>query len=119
MFQPAVRELIVGAGAAKQFRGVTLGETISFRDSDWTVVGIFTTGGDAHESELIADADTVQSAFRRNMFQSVTALLDAPSAFERFKDALTTNPTLTVDVKREPDYYAEQSKQLTKIGRAH
>src|SRR3546814_3064048 len=57
MFQPAVRELIVGAGAAKQFRGVTLGETISFRDSDWTVVGIFTTGGDAHESELIADAD--------------------------------------------------------------
>ncbi|HEY9545893.1 MAG TPA: FtsX-like permease family protein [Solimonas sp.] len=115
MFQPAVRELIVGAGAAKQFRGVTLGETISFRDSDWTVVGIFTTGGDAHESELIADADTVQSAFRRNMFQSVTALLDAPSAFERFKDALTTNPTLTVDVKREPDYYAEQSKQLTKL----
>src|SRR3546814_19707810 len=66
-------------------------------------------------SELIADADTVQSAFRRNMFQSVTALLDAPSAFERFKDALTTNPTLTVDVKREPDYYAEQSKQLTKL----
>src|SRR3546814_14957291 len=49
------------------------------------------------------------------MFQSVTALLDAPSAFERFKDALTTNPTLTVDVKREPDYYAEQSKQLTKL----
>src|SRR3546814_14345957 len=35
--------------------------------------------------------------------------------FERFKDALTTNPTLTVDVKREPDYYAEQSKQLTKL----
>src|SRR3546814_12854463 len=66
-------------------------------------------------SELIADADTVQSAFRRNMFQSVTALLDAPSAFERFKDALTTNPTLTVDVKREPDYYAEQSKQLTQL----
>lgn len=113
MFQPAVRELIVGVGAAKQFRGVTLGKTISFRDSDWTVVGIFSTSGDAHESELIADADTVQSAFRRSMFQSVTTLLDAPSAFDRFKDALTTNPTLTVDVKREPDYYAEQSKHLT------
>src|SRR3546814_16918248 len=86
------------------------------RISDWSSdVCSSDLGGDAHESELIADADTVQSAFRRNMFQSVTALLDAPSAFERFKDALTTNPTLTVDVKREPDYYAEQSKQLTKL----
>src|SRR3546814_19459445 len=66
------------------------------RISDWSSdVCSSDLGGDAHESELIADADTVQSAFRRNMFQSVTALLDAPSAFERFKDALTTNPTLT------------------------
>lgn len=115
LFEPAVRELIVGAGAAQQFRGVTLGSRISFRDSDWTVVGIFSSGGDAHDSELIADVDTVQSAFRRNLYQSVTALLDAPSSFAAFKDALTTNPTLTVDVKREPEYYAEQSKQLTKL----
>ncbi|WP_028009342.1 ABC transporter permease [Solimonas flava] len=115
LFEPAVRELIVGAGAAQQFRGVTLGSRISFRDSDWTVVGIFSSGGDAHDSELIADVDTVQSAFRRSLYQSVTALLDAPSSFDAFKDALTTNPTLTVDVKREPEYYAEQSKQLTKL----
>ncbi|WP_028079736.1 ABC transporter permease [Solimonas soli] len=115
MFQPAVRELIVGAGAAKQFAGITLGSHIGFKESDWTVVGIFTTGGDAHDSELIADADTVQSAFRRSLFQSVTALLTSPDAFDGFKDALTTNPTLTVDVKREPEYYAEQSKQLTKL----
>ena len=113
MFQPAVREMIVGAGAAKQFKGLSVGQHLSFRDSDWTVVGIFSSNGDAHESELIADAETVQSAFRRTGFQSITLLLDAPSAFDRFKDALTTNPTLTVDVKREPDYYAEQSKQLT------
>lgn len=115
MFQPAVREMIVGSGAAQQFKGLSVGGHLSFRDSDWSVVGIFSSGGDAHESELIADADTVQSAFRRTGFQSITALLDAPSSFDAFKDALTTNPTLTVDVKREPDYYAEQSKQLTKM----
>ncbi|MGH8444786.1 MAG: ABC transporter permease, partial [Solimonas sp.] len=68
MFEPAVRELIVGAAAAKQFKGLTLGGRLNFRESDWTVVGIFSTGGDAHESELIADIDTVQSAFRRNMY---------------------------------------------------
>jgi putative ABC transport system permease protein len=113
MFQPAVREMIAGEGAARQFKGLRVGGHMSLRDSDWTVVGIFTSGGDAHESELIADAETVQSAYRRSGFQSVTALLDAPAAFDRFKDALTTNPTLTVDVKREPEYYAAQSKQLT------
>jgi putative ABC transport system permease protein len=113
MFQPAVREMIAGEGAARQFKGLRVGGHMSLRDSDWTVVGIFTSGGDAHESELIADAETVQSAYRRSGFQSVTALLDAPAVFDRFKDALTTNPTLTVDVKREPEYYAAQSKQLT------
>ena len=115
LFQPAVRELIVGKSAAQQFRGLTLGSKLSFRESDWTVVGIYETGGDAHESELMADSETVLSAFRRLGFQSITVLLDSPAAFDTFKDALTTNPTLTVDVKREPEYYAEQSKQLTKL----
>lgn len=115
IFQPAVRELIVGRSAAKQFRGLTLGSKLSFRESDWTVVGIYETNGDAHESELMADSETVLSAFRRLGFQSITVLLDAPAAFDTFKDALTTNPTLTVDVKREPEYYAEQSKQLNTL----
>ncbi|MDB5986943.1 MAG: transporter permease [Nevskia sp.] len=115
IFQPAVRELIAGKSAAKQFRGLTLGSKLSFRESDWTVVGIYDTDGDAHESELMADSETVLSAFRRIGFQSITVLLDAPATFDTFKDSLTTNPTLTVDVKREPEYYAEQSKQLTKL----
>ncbi|MBX6420041.1 MAG: ABC transporter permease [Nevskia sp.] len=115
MFRPAVREVIVGRAAQAQFQGLTLGSHIAFRDSDWTVVGVFDSGGDAHESELMGDVETVLSAFRRNLFQSVTVLLESPQTFERFKDALTTNPTLSVDVLREPAYYAEQSKQLDKL----
>lgn len=115
MFRPAVRELIVGLGAAQQFRGLALNSRIRFRDSEWTVVGHFSTDGDNHDSELIADADTVLSAFRRTLFQSVTVRLDSPAAFTRLKAALTSNPTLTVDVSRERDYYAEQSQQLTKL----
>jgi len=115
MFQPAVRELIVGHSAVTQFKGVDIGSHITFRNTDWTVVGEFESGGDAHESELMGDIETVLSAFRRNLFQSVTVMLDSPAAFAQFKDKLTTDPTLTVDVKREPDYYAEQSKQLNKL----
>jgi len=115
MFQPAVRELIVGKSAVTQFKGTDIGSHIAFRDSEWTVVGEFESNGDAHESELMGDIETVLSAFRRNLFQSVTVMLESPEAFNQYKDKLTTDPTLMVDVQREPDYYAAQSKQLSKL----
>jgi putative ABC transport system permease protein len=115
MFQPALRELIAGQAAVTQFKGLDLGSRIAFHEAEWTVVGIFESHGDAHESELMGDNETVLSAYRRNLFQSVTALLESPADFDRFKTALTTDPTLRVDVKRETDYYAEQSVQLTKL----
>lgn len=115
MFRPAVRELIVGKSAVAQFKGLELGSRIAFRNSEWTVVGIFESGGDAHESELQGDAETVLSAYRRNGFQSVTAMLDSAAAFDRFKGALTTDPSLKVGVQREADYYAAQSRNLSKL----
>lgn len=115
MFEPAVRELIVGRAAQRQFKGADVGSRIKLRDSEWTVVGVFESNGDAHESELLADIETGLSAYRRNLYQSVTVMLESPEAFGTFKDALTTNPTLSVDIKREPDYYASQSRQLSKL----
>jgi putative ABC transport system permease protein len=115
MFRPAVRELIAGVGAARQFRGLGIGSIVHLRNADWTVVGTFTSSGDVHESELLADVDTVGSSIERNGYSSAVALLTSPAEFSRFKDALTTDPQLKVDVQREPDYYAAQSKQLTQI----
>jgi putative ABC transport system permease protein len=114
MFRPAVRELIAGVGAAKQFRGLNPGNVLHFRNADWTVTGLFTSNGDIHESELLADVDTVGSATQRTGYSSAIALLTSAAAFTEFKDALTTDPQLKVDVQREPDYYAAQSKGLTK-----
>jgi putative ABC transport system permease protein len=115
MFRPAVRELIAGAGAARQFRGLGAGSVLHLRNADWTVTGTFTSNGDVHESELLADVDTVGSWVERSGYSSAVALLTDPAEFTRFKDALTTDPQLKVDVQREPDYYAAQSKQLTRI----
>jgi putative ABC transport system permease protein len=114
MFRPAVRELIAGVGAAKQFRGLNPGNVLHFRNADWTVTGLFTSNGDIHESELLADVDTVGSATQRTGYSSAIALLTSAAAFTEFKDTLTTDPQLKVDVQREPDYYAAQSKGLTK-----
>jgi putative ABC transport system permease protein len=116
MFRPALRELIAGAGAAKQFRGLTVGSVLHLRNADWTVTGVFTSNGDVHESELLADVDTVGSAIERNSnYSSAVGLLTDAGAFDRFKDALTTDPQLKVEVEREPEYYAAQSKELTHL----
>lgn len=115
MFKPAVREIIVGKSALAQFKGLELGGRIAFRDSEWTVVGVFESGGDAHESELLGDVETVLSAYRRNLFQSVSVMLESPAAFDQFKAALTTDPTLKAGVQRESEYYAAQSRALSKL----
>jgi putative ABC transport system permease protein len=116
-FARGVREVIVGRKASQQFAGLTVGSRIAFRDSDWTVVGIFTTGGDVHESEVWADAEVAHSAFRRTGFQSVTATLadGSPSGFATFHEAVRRDPRFSINVLREPEYYAKQAGVLSKL----
>jgi putative ABC transport system permease protein len=114
MFRPAVRELIAGMGAAKLFRGLTVGSVLRLRNADWTVTGIFSSNGDVHESELMADVDTVASSLERTGYSSAVGLLSSAAEFTAFKDSLTSDPQLKVDVQREREYYAKQSAGLTK-----
>lgn len=112
-FQPGRNEVIVGKAAAAEFAGLDLGSRLRWGESEWTVVGIFEAGGALSESEIWCDVGVLQPAYRRgSTFQSVYAKLESPEAFNRFKDALTTDPRLDVKVVRETDYYAEQSQLL-------
>ena len=114
-FEPAVRELIVGRSAQRQFRGMQVGSRITLRGADWTVVGVFESKGDQHEAELITGAETLQSAFQRNAFQSVTVQLQSAESFPEFRASLTGNPALAVDVLRESDYNQQQSQSVTQV----
>jgi putative ABC transport system permease protein len=112
-FEPGRNEIIVGVGAAGEFEGLEIGNTLHWDDSRWTVVGLFSSGGSLWESELWCDVGVLQPAFRRgNSFQAVYTKLERPEAFETFKDALTTDPRLDVMVERETDYFIEQSAML-------
>ncbi len=116
-FRPGVREVIVGKKAAAQFAGLNVGSRIAFRDSDWTIAGIFTTGGDVHESEIWSDAEVAMSAFRRSGYQSMTAQLADGSAagFASFERRIKDDPRLSINLLSEPDYYARQSKVLAAL----
>jgi putative ABC transport system permease protein len=116
-FRRGVREVIVGRKASQQFTGLDLGSRIAVRDSDWTVVGVFTTGGDVHETEIWADAEVAMSAFRRTGFQSVTATLadGSTAGLEALVSTIKRDPRLSINVLREPDYYAKQAGVLTRL----
>ncbi|HMD30435.1 MAG TPA: ABC transporter permease [Candidatus Acidoferrales bacterium] len=109
-------EIIVGAGALREFKGLQMGEVKQWGKTNWTVVGIFADGGSVAESEIWADLNVLQGAYNRGTIVSaVYAKLTSPDDFGKFKAALTTDPRLSVDVVRETDYFAEQSQLLTRI----
>jgi putative ABC transport system permease protein len=112
MYQSARHELIVGKSALAQFEGLEVGRLVPLADGDWTITGSFESNGDEHESELLADSETLLSAMRTNTFHSVTVMLKRPDSLEDFKAAIATNPTLAVDVFRETQFVKAQSKDL-------
>jgi putative ABC transport system permease protein len=115
MFRPAVTEMIVGKAANAEFKDLKIGDRVRTRGATWTIVGVFTSDGDSHESGLMADAETLIAADQRGGFQSVTVMLESPAAFQKFKDSLSANPALAVDVSREREYYQRQSETIGKV----
>ena len=112
MWEPGTSEVIAGHGISRKFKGCGLGEFVTMGQRDWEVVGIFEAGGSGFESEIWGDADQFMQSFRRPVFSSLTMRLQDPSTFEDMKTRLESDPRLTVDVKREKDFYEEQSQFL-------
>ncbi len=116
MFTWGRDEVVVGAGAAREFAGLAVGSTIKVGRYQWPVVGIFSANGGVAESEIWTDAKVLQDAYSRgDSFQSVYARLASPGAFTEFKDSLTSNPQLSVKAIRQTDFYAEQSEMLSRL----
>jgi len=116
MFTEGTNEIVVGRAASNQFAGLTVGSVQHWGQNTWQVVGIFDAQGSAAESEIWCDAKVLQPAYRRgNSYQSVYARLESVDAFQAFKDALTTDPRISVTAIREPEYFAAQSDVLHQI----
>lgn len=112
-FTPGRAEVIVGSGAALEFAGLGVGRTLRWGDTEWTVVGRFDAGGTVADSEIWTDVGVLAPAYRRGpSYQAVYARLESPEAFEPFREALEGDPRLDVSVRRESEYYAEQSQAL-------
>ncbi len=112
-FEWGRNEVIVGRGAFREFAGTEVGSSLKFGANIWKVVGVFEANGSISESELWSDAAVLAPAYQRGGSHSIViAKLASAGTFKQFKDALTTDPKLTLKVQNETDYYEAQSRTL-------
>jgi ABC-type antimicrobial peptide transport system permease subunit len=112
MFRPGTSEIVTGGAIAGGFVGAGLGETLHFAQRDWLVVGVLESSRTGFDSEIWGDAEQMMQAFRRSAFSSVLFKLAEPERFDAVKAELENDPRLTLEAKREPQFYADQSAGL-------
>jgi putative ABC transport system permease protein len=113
MWQDAGSEIIAGKSASERYQGCAVGERIRFGARDWTVVGTFDADGTGYESEIWCEITQAADAFRRPVYSSLTLRLADTTQFEAFKARIENDPRLPLEVKRERDYYASQSRTIS------
>ncbi len=114
-FTPGTLEIVIGSGIAKRFKGTGIGQIIRFGLRDWQVVGILDAQQTGFDSEIWADVDQVMNTFRRSVYSSVVVKLRDNKSFEPLKTGLESDPRLTVTVKRETQFYADQSEIMARF----
>ena len=114
MFTPGSDEVVVGRKIAGRFEQCRIGDELKFQKRPFKVVGHFAAKGSAFESEIWGDAKVLMPVMHREgAFQVVTFRMKDPKRFPAIKKLLEADPRLGVQVDREDEFFAEQSKTLT------
>jgi putative ABC transport system permease protein len=108
-FTPGQREIVVSKSVHQRFGQSNLGDSIWIGKGPWKVVGIFDSGGSAHESEVWADINQLSSDFDRTNYSSVLIRATDPVAADALKHQVTDDRRLQLNGMLEPDYYAQQT----------
>jgi len=114
---PGLAEVVVGKGARDAYQGLDLDATVRLGAGTWKVVGIFDGKGTAFNSEVWADAATLNGFYQRPpaIFQAATVRLRSPDDFPAFEATLKGDPRLNLQTLREVDYYDKQSVVVTTL----
>jgi putative ABC transport system permease protein len=120
MFNPSVREVIVGKGLHGRYKNCSVGSTLHFGRGDWKVVGMFEADGSSFESEVWADIHDVQADSQRGSYYAIARLKLAPGADDKMLIArIADDPRINLQAEPESQYYKDQSvvaNQLRVLG---
>jgi len=108
--RPAVREAVVGRAASQRYQGLGLGETLSFGDRSWTIVGIFTAHDSAFESEVWLDVGELFKDGTAAGCSGVRFIMAPGTDRETLIRRIADDPRISLAARSEIDYYEEQAE---------
>jgi len=108
-FSPGQREVVVSKSIHERFSHTNIGDTMSFIKGDWTVVGIFDSGGSAHESEIWADINQITTDLDRSQYSSILMQATDAVTAQGLKNRVSDDQRLKLSGMLEPEYYASQT----------
>ncbi len=117
MLTPGTGEAVIGQAILGRYDGLTLGGDVRLSSKrSVKVVGLFTTGGTAHESEVWTDLHVAQGALATDgSLSSVTVQLESEGALGGFTEAVTADKNVGLSVARESTYFAKVSGGLADV----
>ncbi|MDE0193690.1 MAG: ABC transporter permease [Gammaproteobacteria bacterium] len=108
-------ELMVGRLAQRSAPSFAIGSHLRVNAVDWRIVGVFESGGDVHESEMLADGPTLMTSVGRKEFSSATVRLRSAQDFETLRAVVSSIPGANLKAERESDYYQGQSETMSRL----
>ncbi len=108
MFQTGLTEAVVSKRIAERFQGLEIGDKFRIQTTDYTVVGLFDSGGKAFESEIWVDINSLASTTKSTEYTSVLLRAQDQNALTALSKRITDDPKLHLKALSERNFYEEQ-----------
>ncbi len=107
---PEAGEIIIGRLAATKLGAtsddISIGDTLQLESRDWKIVGVFSCGGAAFESEVWCRLDELQQAMKRQDLSIVALTLEKDANFSELDLFCKQRLDLELQTMPEKEYYA-------------
>lgn len=114
-FRQGSREVVVSEITSRRFLNTQIGERLRFGKSEWTVVGTFTAGGTAYDSEIWCDVNQLMNDYNRTIYSSIMARTTDQEALDRLVARIKDDRNLRLDAMSETAYYAKQTSSALPV----
>jgi putative ABC transport system permease protein len=110
--QPGKGECIVSRNISRRFKGAQRGGILNFGGKEiYRVVGIFTAGGSAADSEIWADLDdVVRNTGREGSVSCVHLRAAGTSEYEKLRDFIDNDTQIRLEAMPERLYFQNQNR---------
>ncbi|HVX86592.1 MAG TPA: FtsX-like permease family protein [Phycisphaerae bacterium] len=107
MLKPGLRQIVVGSAIAKRYPSARIGKKVRFGRGYWTVVGVFSAGDSAANSEIWTDLNQLRGDFEvSGGSSSVLLRAKSPADMAAIKSTIDGDRRLNAQAMPEKEYYA-------------